>query len=137
MSDIYCMVTITDRRRERHFRKLFGENGVQVGFVSFGQGTAVSEILDSFGLEASEKSVMSCLVTGDVWKNIRKDLQRRMQIDVPGTGIAFLVPLSAIGGKLALTALLSGQEFVVSEETTLKATEYELLIIIANQLLIQ
>ncbi len=133
MSNLYLMVTITDRKREKRFRGLFEEHGADVGFVSFGHGTAVSEILDSFGLEASEKSVMTALVTEDTWKEIRRALRRRMQIDVPGTGIAFLIPPSAVGGKQALNVLLSGQEFIKSEETTLKATDYELLIAIANQ----
>ena len=61
MSNLYLMVTITDRKREKRFRGLFEEHGADVGFVSFGHGTAVSEILDSFGLEASEKSVMTAL----------------------------------------------------------------------------
>ena len=48
-------------------------------------------------------------------------------------GIAFLVPLSSIGGKKTLNYLTDGQEFVKGEETTLKETRYELLIAIANQ----
>ena len=60
-------------------------------------------------------------------------LQQKMQIDLPGMGIAFLVPLSSIGGKKALNYLLSGQKFVKEEESTLKETKYELLVAIANQ----
>jgi len=52
---------------------------------------------------------------------------------VPGTGIAFIIPLSSIGGKKALNYLTCGQDYVKGEESTLKDTNYELLVAIANQ----
>ena len=56
-----------------------------------------------------------------------------MRIDVPGTGIAFIVPFSSVGGKKALAALTCGQEFIKGEESVLKDTKYELLVTITNQ----
>lgn len=56
-----------------------------------------------------------------------------MQIDVPGTGIAFIVPLSSIGGKRALMFLTEHQPLTWKEESTLKDTRYELLLVVANQ----
>ncbi len=41
------------------------------------------------------------LVTENTWKNVKKGLQSKLRIDVPGTGIAFIVSLSSIGGKRA------------------------------------
>ena len=56
-----------------------------------------------------------------------------MQIDVPGTGIAFIIPLASIGGLKALRFLTGNETFENGEESVLKDTKYELLIIIANQ----
>ncbi len=98
-----------------------------------GTGTANSEILDYFGLEATEKAVMLSIVTRERWKDLKKGLQKEMNIDVPGTGIAFLIPVSSMGGKKALQFMLMGQDFEKEEETALKDTEYELIIVIANQ----
>ena len=56
-----------------------------------------------------------------------------MRIDVPGTGIAFIIPVSSIGGKRALQFLTEHQTFALKEESTLKDTRYELLLVIANQ----
>ena len=56
-----------------------------------------------------------------------------MRIDVPGTGIAFTVPLSSIGGRRALMFLTQHQPLTLKEESTLKDTRYELLLVIANQ----
>ena len=50
-----------------------------------------------------------------------------------GRGIAFIVPMSSIGGKKALMYFTDGQDYVKGEESTLKGTEYELLMVIANQ----
>ena len=56
-----------------------------------------------------------------------------MRIDVPGTGIAFIIPVSSIGGKRALQFLTEHQTFALKEESTLKDTCHELLLVIANQ----
>lgn len=64
---------------------------------------------------------------------IQKALRRQMRIDVPGTGIAFIIPVSSIGGKRALLFLTEHQKLELKEESTLKDTRYELLLVIANQ----
>lgn len=51
---------------------------------------------------------------------MKKGLQTELKIDVPGTGIVFLIPLSSIGGKHQLKFMLGEQEFEKGEETTLK-----------------
>ena len=56
-----------------------------------------------------------------------------MKIDVPGTGIVFIIPMSSIGGKRELGFLIQGQEFEREEESALKETKYELLVAITNQ----
>ena len=133
MSELYLMVTITDRNQMKRFTAFYQENGVDISFTTVGKGTARSEILDYFGLEGSAKSVLFHVVTGEKWKTIKQGLQKKMQIDIPGIGIAFIVPLSSIGGKKALNYLTSGQDFVKGEESALKDTKYELLVVIANQ----
>ena len=49
------------------------------------------------------------------------------------TGIAFIVPVSSIGGKRALLFLTEHQTLELKEESTLKDTRYDLLLVIANQ----
>lgn len=133
MNDLYWMITIIERNSTDRFTKFYETYGASVSFVSVGRGTATSEVLDFLGLEISEKTVIFSAVTWKVWKAIRYGLQNRMRIDVPGTGIAFIVPFSSVGGKKALAALTCGQEFVKGEESVLKDTKYELLVTITNQ----
>ena len=133
MSELYMLATITSRNLTKHFTSFYEEMNLPVSVITVGYGTASSEILDYFGLDGSEKSVMFHVVTGTTWRSLKRELQLQMKIDVPGIGIAFLVPLSSVGGKKALSYLTAGQDFVKGEESSLKDTKYELLVVIANQ----
>lgn len=127
------MVTIANRSIGSKMLAFYKKHEQNLILSTLGTGTANSEILDYFGLEATEKAVMLSVATRERWKELKKGLQKEMNIDVPGTGIAFLIPFSSIGGKKALQFLTMGQNFEKEEETVLKDTEYELIIVIANQ----
>lgn len=133
MSELHLMFSIVNRRQTRRFQDLYEAAGASLALTTLGRGTAASDILDYFGLAASEKALLLHFVTGETWKTIKAALQKKLHIDVPGTGIAFTVPLSSIGGKKQLQFLLNGQDFEKGEEQTLKDTKYELLLAIANQ----
>ena len=133
MSSLFLMSTITDRRTADAFLQLYEAHGVNVTLRTVGTGTAVQETLSTLGLEKTEKAVLLAVVTAQTWQEVQRDLRRKMRIDVPGTGIAFTVPLSSIGGKRALGFLTEHQTLTWKEESTLKDTRYELLLVIANQ----
>ncbi len=133
MSSVYFAVTVTDRDRLTDFIRLYKENAVDVSFVTLGYGTAQNELLDTLGLDSSERAVCFSAVTDDTWTEVKKQLQRRMRIDVPGTGIVFLLPLSSIAGKRELAFLLQEQAFIKGDEDTLQGTEHELILAICEQ----
>ena len=133
MNTLYWLVTITDRPTTDAFLKLYKSFGVHVSLRTVGAGTAVQETLSTLGLEKTEKAVLFAIITADSWPRIQKALRRQMRIDVPGTGIAFIVPVSSIGGKRALLFLTEHQTLELKEESTLKDTRYDLLLVIANQ----
>lgn len=133
MSELYWMVSIVNHHKSRRFTDFYQSCGVSMVLETMGEGTAASEILDYFGLQGTDKQVSFSVVTGEKWKDVKKGLQKRFQIDIPGKGIVFTVPLSSIGGKKALMFFTEGQQFEKGEETTLKGTDHELLVVIANQ----
>lgn len=133
MSDVCIMTTIIDRKNSKKYIDLYKKDKLEVMYITLGEGTARGDILDYLGLEASEKMVIFNFVQQHDWMLTKKDLQRKLQIDAPGEGIAFLVPLSSIGGKRTLQFLLDRQELPESEESTLKDTTYELIVAIADQ----
>ena len=133
MHTLSLLVTVTSRNLTKKFVNFYEGMNLPVSVITLGSGTASSEILDYFGLDGSDKSVIFQMVTSETWKEVKRQLRLKMNIDIPGIGIAFLVPVSSIGGMKALNYLTAGQEFVKGEESSLKDTKYELLVAISNQ----
>lgn len=133
MSKLYLMTTIINRNLSKKFLKLYDEEGLEVILISLGAGTASGDILDYLGLEDTEKAVIFTVLEENRWLSTKKDLQKKFQIDAPGGGIAFVIPLSSIGGKKTLQFLTANQEFQKEEESVLKNTIYELIVVVANQ----
>ena len=101
-------------------------------FVSLGHGTATNEVLDYLGLDTSDKAVAFSVIEDHTWVTVKKQLRKVLQIDAPGGGIAFTVPLSSVGGKKTLQYLIESQDYIKEEETTLQNTDHELIIVIAE-----
>lgn len=133
MSELNLMVTISDRNQVRRFLAFYNEYHITLMLISMGRGTAADDILNTFGFEASEKAVLFAMVTSEEWKAVKGGLEKQLKIDIPGTGISFVVPLSSIGGKKQLQFMTEGRDFHIGEESILKETKHELLIVIANQ----
>lgn len=133
MGNLYLMTTIVDRKIAKKYSELYVENQQHVSFVTLGAGTAASDILSYLGLENTEKAVIFSVQEESSWLSIKKQLRQKIQIDAPGGGIAFIVPLGSIGGKKPLQFLLEKEDYQKEEESTLKDTEHELVVIITNQ----
>lgn len=127
------MTTIVDRKVAKKYSELYKENEQHVMFVTLGSGTAANEILDYLGLENTEKAVIFSVQEESAWEKTKKQLQQKLKIDAPGGGIAFTIPLSSVGGKKTLQFLLEGQDYQKEEESTLKDTVHELIVVIADQ----
>lgn len=85
MSELYLMATISDRNQSRRFLAFYKEYGISVTFLTLGRGTAASEVLDAFGLEASERPSV-CSSDGGGMEKVKKGLEQEIKIDIPGTG---------------------------------------------------
>ncbi len=133
MGSLYLMTTIVDRKIAKKYLELYQDIGQNVMFISLGFGTAANEILDYLGLESNEKAVFFSVLDENTWLDTKKQLERKLKIDAPGGGIAFIVSLSSIGGKKTLQFLIESQDYKKEEESTLKNTERELIVVIAEQ----
>ena len=133
MSNLYLMTTIVNRKDAKKYLELYQNNHLNVAFLSLGFGTATNEILDYLGLDSAEKAVAISVLEENAWYHIKKLLEKKLKIDAPGGGIAFIIPLSSIGGKKTLQFLLESQDYKKEEESTLKNTTHELVVVIAEQ----
>lgn len=132
MNEIYMMTMIINRGMREKFLTFLQKNDIHITLATLASGTANSAILDYFGMEKTGKAIYFSFVTQSTWKRLKKELYQKMNIDIPGRGIAFLIPMSSIGGKKALNYLTTGQDVVIEEESSLKETAFELLVTIAN-----
>jgi len=133
MGNLYLMTTIVDRKVVKRYLELYRENDLHVMFLSLGFGTAANEVLDYLGLDSTEKAVAISVIEEKSWVEIKKQLEKKLKIDAPGGGIAFTIPLSSIGGKKALQFLLENESYKKDEESTLKKTVHDLIVVIAEQ----
>ena len=133
MGNLYLMTTIVDRKIVEKYLQLYRENNLHIMYLTLGYGTASNEIMDYLGLDSTEKAVAFSVLEEETWNLIKKQLQRKLKIDAPGGGIAFIIPLSSIGGKKTLQFLLEKTDYQRQEESTLKNTTHELIVIIAQQ----
>ena len=108
MSELNLMVTITERSKLTAFLSFYRERQVPVQFISLALGTASNETLNYLGLERSDKCVFASFVTDEKWEELRRGLRRELQF------------------------LTEHQNYQKGEESTMKDTKYELLVVIAN-----
>lgn len=132
MSELYLLTTIADRKLLPKFISLYQERSVATSFITLGHGTVSGEMAGYF-LDQSEKAVVFSVLAMETWKDVKRGLRQTLRIDVPGVGIAFVVPMSAIGGRRELAFLTEGQNFVRGEESAMKGTDRELIVVISNQ----
>lgn len=133
MNSLHILVTITERKLSKRFADFYKDLGLEVSVTMLGAGTASSEVLDYFGLDGSDKSVMIHFVTHEKWQSVKRQLRTKMNIDIPGVGIAFTIPISSVGGRKTLNYLALTKDFEKGDESSLKGTKYELLVVISNQ----
>ncbi len=133
MGNLYLMTTIVNRKNAPDYHELYQNNGQQVMYGTLGLGTVANEVLDYLGLESNEKAVFFSVLEESTWTETKRKLQRELQIDAPGGGIAFITPLSSIGGQKALQFLIQNENYKKEEESTLKDTNHQLIIVIAEQ----
>ena len=132
-SELYLMMTVTSRSRMPDFIKMYRDKGLETHFLSLGHGTANQRYMRLLALNETEKMVCMTVLTGRKWLEVKRAMTVRLRIEAPGVGIAYIMPLSAMGGKRELMFLTDGQDYAKGEETALKGTEQELLIVISNQ----
>ena len=133
MSSLYLMITVAERARLPAFIALYRMNGLPVNFIALGHGTARGELLNLLGLDSVERAVCFNVVTMETWRAVKRGLEHTIRIDVPGTGVAFLIPMSSIGGRRELAFLTEQQTYERGEESVMQGTNRELLVVISNR----
>lgn len=128
--ELYCVIAITDHERGEAMNTLYRAAGLR-GILSMpGRGTATSEHLAIYGLDATEKYVISGVGNGDEAEGLIKSAKRKLFIDIPGNGVMLTVPLKSVAGGKTLAYLTDEQKLGGAPRMDF---EHELIIIILNE----
>ncbi len=96
------VVSIVERGVGGKLIKLYEKQQVYAHLRCEGQGTATSEILDIFGPGGTEKDVVFSFTTRPAARALLEKLDDELRGAVPGRGIAFTLPLTAMSSLLAV-----------------------------------
>ncbi|MDR0642489.1 MAG: P-II family nitrogen regulator [Treponema sp.] len=113
------VIFIIDWNKAHLLSQVFEEEHVRFHFISKGQGTASSEILDLLGLGASAKAVVICLEQEILAPVLLKEVRQKVGRRSPGAGIAFSIPLSGINTPILQVfkeSILKNEKIIPSGE---------------------
>ncbi len=134
MQNLYWFLTISRRADADTVSELYEELEVPRFYSCLAYGTAKSTLLDLLGLEQCEKVIHQTVVTHNKLHEVISALERRLQIDMPGQGIALAVPLASIATKNTLDFFSGGHaEDEMTDKKQMNPRAMELIIAICNK----
>ena len=130
---INFMVTIVDRSLGEHVVEIFREHDVHLSLSTTGKGTASSDMLSILGFGEPEKAIIFCITVRSHAKKLMKALRNRINIDIPGPGIAFTVPVKSVCGTMTLKYFQGSYELAKEGDEKMHKPSHELIVAIANR----
>ena len=128
--ELYYVIAITDHERGEAMNALYRASGLRAILSLPGRGTATSEHLAIYGLDATEKYVISAIGSGAEAEGLIKAAKRKLFIDIPGNGVMLTVPLKSVAGGKTLAYLTDEQKTGGAPRMDF---EHELIIVILNE----
>lgn len=128
--ELYYVIAVTDRDKSERMSALYQSAGLHMVLSMLGRGTATSEHLSIYGLDTSEKAVISAVASADEAALLLKSAKRKLFIDIPGNGIMLTVPLKSVAGGRTLAYLTDCEKTGGKPKMEF---EHELIIAILNE----
>lgn len=119
---------IINSKDEQEFIKLINKYKLGFKVVMHGNGTASSSILEYFGLDKEEKTIITSVLPQSLCKQILKEIEPKVNEEKLGKGIAFSIPLSS-GTKYMLDYYKQHK----MEEIDMNEANQHLIITIVNE----
>lgn len=91
------LVTVVNRPKADFFVDLLEQFEINMQMVTYGEGTASSELVNSLGL-STQKAVIFSIVRSDKINKIKETLEEKFKTIRNGKGISFTIPLSSVIG---------------------------------------
>lgn len=123
-ASLHVLVTIVDRGKGDGVASLLRQEGVLLHHIALGNGTAHKGILSLLGLKDTAKDVVFSFIRSGVARRAMRRLSYALEIDLPGRGIAFTIPVGSIGGSQAMHYLM-GEEMPAAHDEGGNTVEQE------------
>ncbi len=135
------LVTIIDRESVKQLEEILREKHLLFHYMFNAKGTASSEILKTFGLSGTDKTVCICIAPEIKAQALMTSVADRLSLVSPGNGITFVMPISGVSA--AVSHAFSEEmerhkerfvEWMDREaEKTVEEARYELVVAVINQ----
>lgn len=135
-ASLNMLVSIVDRGKGEGVSQLLLREGVMIHHIALGNGTAHKDLLSLLGLRDTAKDVVISFMQASAAGRALRRLSRALEIDLPGRGIAFTVPLGSVGGPSTLKYLMGDSLPVNAEEGEKNMSEQpknDLIVTIVNR----
>ena len=109
MSLLNIFISITTGEFSEKCHAMYRAHGLEVMLSTLGKGTADSKLFDYLGLETSDKRLQMLPVTEENGRELLREFRRAVHYEKRGSGIAFILPISSIGGRTILEYMTGGQ----------------------------
>ncbi len=148
MSLLNIFISITTGEFSEKCLAMYRAHGLEVMLSTLGKGTADSKLFDYLGLETSDKLLQMLPVMEESGKELLKEFRRAVHYEKRGSGIAFILPVSSVGGKTILEYMMGGQTMdgalenknkkqgeqgKSNDKAQQKAFRFDLLVAVCNQ----
>ena len=128
--ELYYIISITDHDKGDIMNTLYRDAGLHMILSMPGRGTATSELLAIYGLDAKEKVVTSAVASAPEAEQLLKSAKRRLFIDIPGNGVMLTIPLKSVVGGKTLAYLTDHAKTGGKPDMNF---EHELIVVILNE----
>jgi nitrogen regulatory protein PII len=129
---LVLMFTIISQGSGEKISRYFSDAGTAFNLLTFGKGTASSDILEYLGLGDTRKEILISMVPLNQSRDLLIKLSHDDSLRKPGSGIAFTVPLNSVGGTAALK-YLRGLPEIESGEVMEQVYSHDLIIAIVDR----
>ena len=128
MNNLSMLNIIINTTDEKKFLKVLDKKKVNFKNIIHGTGTASSSLLEYFGLNHEEKTIITAIAPTTNCNHILKDIETKIKLYEPGRGIAFTIGLSS-----SIKYLLDYYQSKEMEDIEMEKTKQHLIITIANE----
>ena len=110
------LITVVNRKKADYYVDLLQDFEANMQLVTYGRGTANSEMLNMLGLADAEKAVIFSIVKDENIKKILETLEEKFATIRDGKGIAYSVSLNSVIGVDIYQFLANNRPLIVKEE---------------------